>query len=58
MRRNPVMRQAAERLFGMPLALPAWREETACGAALCAMVGSGALGSFDEAATLVRYEEG
>ncbi len=58
MRRNAVMRQAAERLFGMPLSVPAWREEAACGAALCAMVGCGALGSFDEASALVRYEEG
>ncbi len=57
MRRNAVMRQAAERAFGMPLSVPAWREEAACGAALCAMVGSGALRSFDEASALVRYED-
>jgi sugar (pentulose or hexulose) kinase len=57
MRLNPVMRQAAGAAFGMPVALPAWREEAACGAALCAMVGCGALGSFEDAAALVRYEE-
>ncbi len=57
MRRNTVMRQTAERAFGMPLSVPAWREEAACGAALCAMVGCGALESFDEASALVRYED-
>ncbi len=56
MRLNPVMRDAAARTFGMPVAIPKWREEAACGAALAAMVGAGALGSFREASTLVQYE--
>ncbi len=55
MRLNPVMRDAADRAFGMPVAIPKWREEAACGAALAAMVGAGALGSFQEASALVQY---
>jgi len=57
MRRNSVLRQAASDAFRMPLAMPAWDEEAACGAALAAMVGTGALTSFDAAASLVRYTE-
>jgi sugar (pentulose or hexulose) kinase len=57
LRLNPVLRQAASDAFGMPLAMPAWDEEAACGAALAAMVGSGALDSFEAAASLVRYAE-
>ena len=33
MRLNPVMRRAAMEGFDMPLAIPAWEEEAACGAA-------------------------
>lgn len=57
MRRNPVLRQAASDAFSMPLTMPTWDEEAACGAALAAMVGAGALSSFDAAASLVRYTE-
>ena len=55
-RRNTVMRQAAMTAFGLPLAIPAWREEAACGAALAAMVGAGAIASFDAVRKVVRYE--
>ena len=58
MRRNPIMRQVAESQFGMPVSIPAWEEEAACGAALAAMVGAGALPSFDDAARLVKYGGG
>jgi sugar (pentulose or hexulose) kinase len=57
LRLNPVLRQAASDAFGMPLAMPAWDEEAACGAALAAMVGAGALASFEAAASLVHHAE-
>jgi len=56
MRLNDVLRGAASEAFDMPVAIPSWGEEAACGAALAAMVGSGAVGSFEDAAGLVRYE--
>jgi len=56
MRKNAILRRSALSQLEMPLALPAWREEAACGAALAAMVGKGAVGSFNEAAKFVRYE--
>jgi sedoheptulokinase len=55
-RLNPLTRAVAAAEFGLPLSIPAWREEAACGAALSAMVGTGALESFDAARELVRYE--
>ncbi|MFW6189414.1 MAG: sedoheptulokinase [Planctomycetota bacterium] len=55
MRRNPVMRAAAAEALGMPVCVPAWEEVAACGAALAAMVGSGACESFRRAARLVRH---
>lgn len=58
LRLSAVMRRAAMQEFDMPLAVPAWDEEAACGAALSAMVGTGALPSFEAAASLVRYSDG
>jgi len=58
LRLNPVLRQAASKAFRMPLAMPAWDEEAACGAALAAMVGAGVLACFEAAASLVRHAEG
>jgi sedoheptulokinase len=55
MRRNPVMREAAAEAFGMPVAVPAWDEEAACGAALSAMVGAGEFKSFEDVSRIVRY---
>ncbi len=55
MRLNEVLREAAQRAFDMPLAVALWKEEAACGAALAAMVGAGALDGFAEAAGLVRH---
>ena len=55
MRLNPVMRRVAAEAFQMPSAMPAWEEEAACGAALAAMVGSGAIASFEAAGELVRH---
>jgi len=56
MRKNEVMRGAAAAQLAMPLVIPAWREEAACGAALAGMVGAGAVASFEDAADFVRYE--
>lgn len=56
MRLNDVMRDAAVGAFRMPAVLPAWQEESACGAALAAMVGVGAVPSFEQTTELVRHE--
>lgn len=55
MRLNPVLRRLAADAMCMPLVLPAWSEEAACGAALAAMVGSGMLESFPAAGRLVQF---
>ncbi|MFO7956296.1 MAG: FGGY family carbohydrate kinase [Candidatus Brocadiia bacterium] len=57
MRLNDVMRDAAVGAFCMPAVLPAWQEESACGAALAAMVGVGAVPSFEQSTELVRHEQ-
>lgn len=36
LRRNPLMQNLAEKLFGMQMTISAYEEEAACGAALCA----------------------
>ena len=36
LRRNALMQQLAEEIFGMPLQMAAFQEEAACGAAFCA----------------------
>ena len=36
MRKNPLMQKAAGETFGMSVEIPAFTEEAACGAALCA----------------------
>ena len=56
LRRNPLMRRLAEALFGLPLSIPAHREEAAYGAALCALVACGRKPSMDAAQRLIRYE--
>lgn len=54
LRRNPALRQAAERAFGLPLEIPLHREEAAFGAALIGGVGSGTLCSLSQARQLIR----
>ena len=56
LRRNPLMRQAAGRLFGMALEIPAHREEAAYGAALAAMAETGRKKSLREAQEMIAYE--
>lgn len=57
MRLNPVLRRAAQEALGMPLTVPLWQEEAACGAALTAMVGAGVFDSFSDLSSLVRYAD-
>ena len=40
----------------LPLRLPVWQEEAACGAALCAMAAAGRVGSLNEAQAKIAYE--
>jgi sedoheptulokinase len=49
LRNSPVLCAKAEAGFGLPLTLGGEAEEAAVGAALCAAVGSGGIGSFREA---------
>ena len=56
LRRNPLMREAAGRLFGMPLRIPAHREEAAYGAALAAMAETGRKKSLRDAQEMIEYE--
>jgi sedoheptulokinase len=55
---NPALRRAFERRFGMPMAVPAHREEAAFGAALLAGIAGGAFTGLAGAGSLVRYQEG
>jgi len=54
-RRNPLMRRMAEELFGMPMHIPAFQEEAACGAALAALHSAGFTGTLKEAQGKIRY---
>jgi sugar (pentulose or hexulose) kinase len=56
LRANPVLAQAVADEFGLPLRLPAHREEAAYGAALLAAVGTGVRASLEDAGRLIRYE--
>ena len=55
LRRNPLMRQIAEGLFGLALQIPAHMEEAAYGAALCALAASGRVKNLGEAQRMIRY---
>ncbi|MNC11480.1 Glycerol kinase [compost metagenome] len=48
LRANPALCKTVEARFGLPLILSAASEEAAVGAALCAAVGAGVIGSFQE----------
>ena len=55
-RKNPALRRAFEKAFGMPLQIPACGEEAACGAALFALAAAGLKPSLEAAQRLIRYE--
>ena len=52
--KNPALRLAFERTFGMPVQIPVHREEAAYGAALFSMAAAG-LCTLAEAQSLIRY---
>ena len=56
-RRNKLMQELAEEMFGMKLKIPVCREEAAYGAALHAMAATGIVGSLEEAQKKIRYCE-
>jgi sedoheptulokinase len=56
-RLNPALRAAFERRFGMPMAVPAHREEACFGAALVAGVAGGTLPDLATAGSLIRYQD-
>lgn len=54
-RRNPALKRAFERAFGMEMRIPAHREEAAYGAALFGMAAAGMSPSLDDAQKLIAY---
>ena len=54
-RRNRLLQTLLAEAFGLPLAVPAWGEEAAVGAAMSAAVGVGALPDWAAASALVSY---
>ena len=56
LRRNPALRAAVERRFGLPARIPALEEEAALGAALCTGVAAGVYPDYLSAGALIRYE--
>ncbi|MDC7291839.1 FGGY family carbohydrate kinase [Blautia schinkii] len=54
-RRNPLMRELAEELFGMPMDIPVCQEEAAYGAALQSLAAAGKVQSFEEMQQKIRY---
>lgn len=55
LRKNALMRRLAEEMFGMPVKVPVYEEEAACGAALHAMAGIGAVASVEDAQKKIVY---
>lgn len=55
LRKNMLMRRLAEEIFGLPMKVPAYEEEAACGAALCAMAEAGVTASVEEAQKKISY---
>ena len=55
-RRNPALKRAFEKVFGMPMAIPIHQEEAAYGAALFAMTATGMADTLAEAQRLIRYK--
>jgi sugar (pentulose or hexulose) kinase len=56
LRENPVLARAVADEFGLPLRVPAHREEAAYGAALMAAVGTGVRADVAEACLVIQYE--
>lgn len=54
-RRNRLMQELAEKMFGMKLSIPKCQEEAAFGAALHSLVSSGLTESLQEAQRIIQY---
>ena len=54
-RKNPLLREMAEKMFGMKLDIPAHEEEAACGAAFQAMASAGIADSLEDAQQMITY---
>lgn len=54
-RQNTLMREMAEEMFGMKLAIPACREEAAYGAALNSLFAAGFTASLEDAQSVLKY---
>jgi sugar (pentulose or hexulose) kinase len=57
LRANPLLARIVADAFGLPLRVPAHREEAAFGAALLAGVGAGVWPDLDTAGRIIRYAE-
>ena len=55
-RRNFLMRELAEEMYGMKMQIPACKEEAAYGAALYSMVAAGLVDSLEQAQSRIKYE--
>jgi sedoheptulokinase len=54
-RENQLLAHIIAEEFGLPMSVPAHREEAAYGASLSAAVGAGILRDWDSAGRLIRY---
>jgi sedoheptulokinase len=57
LRHNKVLQRMLQQKFGLPMHIPAHREEAAYGAALCALTGNGFFARIEDAQKQIRYEE-
>lgn len=55
-RRNTLMRELAEEMYGMKMLIPACKEEAAYGAALYSMVAAGLVENLAQAQSRIKYE--
>jgi ribulose kinase len=56
-KKNEYLKVCFEKLFGMPLLLPAGDEQAAFGACLFALVGHGVYKDISSAQKLIKYEK-
>lgn len=54
-RKNTLMQEMAEKIFGMKMNIPKCQEEAALGAALCSFVSSGKVDSLEEIQKKIQY---
>ena len=55
-RRNQLMRELAEEMYGMKMQIPVCKEEAAYGAALYSMAAAGLVESLEQAQSRIKYE--